>query len=169
MAIAVRGSAWDPFTTLVRQFDADFDALVRRSFGPTRRPGTGFVPAADVTRDGNDLVVTLALPGVDVAKDVDVEVAEGRLVVTGRQGERTESDRDGVLVREIRSGRFRREFALPKGVTAEQVEADYDRGLLTVRVHDVVRQPAQPAKITVRSHAGELPAGETESTEQTAE
>jgi HSP20 family protein len=162
MAIAVRGSAWDPFTTLVRQFDTDFDALVRRSFGPTRRPGTGFVPAADVTRDGDDLVVTLALPGVDVAKDVDVEVTEGRLAVIGRQGERTESDRDGVLVREIRSGQFRREFALPKGVTAEQVEADYDKGLLTVRVHDVVRHPAQPAKITVRSHAGELPAGETE-------
>lgn len=32
MAIAVRGSGWDPFTTLVRQLDGDFDAMMRRAF-----------------------------------------------------------------------------------------------------------------------------------------
>jgi HSP20 family protein len=157
MAIAVRGSAWDPFTTLVRHFDADVDTLVRRSFGPARRPGTGFVPAADVTKDGNDVVVTLALPGVDVAKDVDIEVAEGKLSISGHGTQRTESDKAGVLFREIRSGEFRREFTLPRGVTADRVEADYDKGLLKVRVREVVQQPAQPAKITVRT-AAELPA-----------
>ena len=83
MAIAVRGSAWDPFTTLVRQFDADFDTVVRRSFGPSRRFTNQFVPAADVSKDGNDLVVTLALPGVDVDKDIDIEVTEGRLAISG--------------------------------------------------------------------------------------
>src|SRR5580698_10046555 len=108
MAIAVRGSAWAPFTTVVRQFDTDFDALVRRSFGPTRRVGTGFVPAADVTKDGNDVVVTLALPGVDVDKDVDIEVTDGKLTITGRGAEQTETDKAGVLVREIRSGEFHR-------------------------------------------------------------
>ncbi len=157
MAIAVRGSAWDPFTTLVRQFDVDFDALTRRSFGPTRRFGTGFVPAADVTKDGNDVVVTLALPGVDVATDVDIEVSEGKLTIAGRGAARSESDKDGVLFREIRGGEFRREFTLPRGVTADRVEADYDKGLLKVRVREVVQQPAQPAKITVRT-AAELPA-----------
>lgn len=166
MAIAVRGSAWDPFTTLVRQFDADFDALVRRSFGPVRRFGTGFVPAADIVKDGNDVVVTLALPGVDVAKDVDIEVSEGRLTITGRGTQREESDKDGVYVREIRSGEFRREFTLPRGVTADQVTADYDRGLLKVRVSQVVPQPAEPAKIKVRQPAAELTA--TQETDQEA-
>jgi HSP20 family protein len=155
MAIAVRGSAWDPFATLVRHTDSDFDALVRRAFGPTRRSATtGFVPAADVTRDGDDVVVTLALPGVDVEKDVDVEVREGRLAITGRRAEKAESDEGGVLVREIRSGEFRREFTLPRGVTADRVEADYDRGLLKVRVREVVRPAAQPAKVKVRSAVG---------------
>src|SRR6202000_550367 len=143
MPVAVRGSAWGPFTTVVRQFDTDFDSLVRRSFGPTRRVG-GFVPAADVAKDGNDVVVTLALPGVDVDKDVDIEVTEGKLAIAGRSAQRTETDKGGVLVREIRSGEFRREFTLPRGVTADRVEADYDKGLLKVRVREVVQQPAQP-------------------------
>lgn len=154
MAIAVRGSAWSPFT-LVRQFDAEFDALVRRSFGQTRR--VGFVPAADVTKDGNDVVVTLALPGVDVEKDVDVEVAEGRLVISGRRADRAESEHNGFYSREIHSGEFRRVFTLPRGVTADRVEADYDKGLLKVRVREVIAQPAQPTRIPVRA-AAELPA-----------
>jgi HSP20 family protein len=163
MAIAVRGSAWDPFTTLVRQFDTDFDSLVRRSFGPTARRVGGFVPAADVAKDGNDVVVTLALPGVDVDKDVDIEVTEGKLAITGRSAQQTEADKGGVLVREIRSGEFHREFTLPRGVTADRVEADYDKGLLKVRVREVVRQPAQPAKIKVRSALTEqTPAAEVE-------
>jgi HSP20 family protein len=155
MAIAVRGSVWSPFS-LVRQFDTDFDALVRRSFGQPRRVA-GFVPAADVAKDGTDVVVTLALPGVDVDKDVEVEVTEGRLAITGRRSSDNESEQDGVLVREISSGEFRRVFTLPKGVTAADVEADYDQGLLKVRVHQAVPQAAQPARITVRHAAAALP------------
>lgn len=168
MAIAVRGSAWDPFTVLVRQWDADFDNLVRRAFGspatstktgtataaatgsaPAKRPATGFVPAADVVRDGSDVLVTLELPGIDGA-DLDIEVSEGKLAISGQRKEQHESSQHGVLVREIRSGGFRREFALPKGVSAEQVEADYTDGLLKVRVRDVVRPAVAPAKVTVR-------------------
>ncbi|HEX3786876.1 MAG TPA: Hsp20/alpha crystallin family protein [Pseudonocardiaceae bacterium] len=169
MAIAVRGSAWDPFTVLVRQFDTDFDHLVRRSFGApiAKRPTATFVPAADVAKDGQDVVVTLELPGVDVDKDIDIEVSEGRLVISGTRGERHESTEDGVLVREIRSGGFRRAFSLPKGITGEQVEAGYQNGLLTVRVHDVVRPAVTPTKVKVHSLTATTGAPQVESTEVT--
>jgi HSP20 family protein len=154
MALAVRGSAWDPFT-LVRQWDTDFDDLIRRGFrGTAQRPATTFAPAADVVRDGNDVLVTLELPGVDVESDIDIEVLDGRLTITGKRADAHESRTEGVLVREIRSGGFRRQFTLPKGVTAEQIEADYDKGLLTVRVHDVVRPAPVAAKVKVRSLTG---------------
>jgi len=156
MAVAVRGSTWDPFF-------AEFDTLVRRAFAPTYRLRTvrpaAFAPAADVTKDGNDLVVTLALPGVDVEKDVDVTVTQGRLVVTGKRSERPESDQDGVLRREIHAGEFRREFAIPRDVTADRIDATYDKGLLTVRVHEVVRPTPKPAKIAIRSAAPAVESG----------
>jgi len=147
MAVAVRGSTWDPFT--------EFDALVRRAFTPAYRLHTvrpaAFAPAADVAKDGNDLVVTLALPGVDVENDVDVTVTEGRLAITGKRSERSESDQNDVLRREIHTGQFRREFAIPRDATADRVDATYDKGLLTVRVHEVVRPTPEPAKIAIRS------------------
>jgi HSP20 family protein len=43
-------------------------------------------------------------------------------------------DGGGVVLRERRLGAFRREFALPERVTAEQVTASYDRGVLEVRL-----------------------------------
>ncbi|HEY8372991.1 MAG TPA: Hsp20/alpha crystallin family protein [Pseudonocardiaceae bacterium] len=156
MAIGV-GSVWDPFTALVRQVDAEFDALVRRAFGSGPVGVTGFVPAADMTREGSDVVITLELPGVDVDKDVDVEVAEGRLTISGRRSEERSTDGDGTMIREIRTGEFRREFALPEGVTADQVDATYDRGLLRVRVRDVVRPAVTAQKVRIRSVGGSTP------------
>ncbi len=50
-----------------------------------------------------------------------------------------------MLVRELRYGAFRREFALPDGVTADDIEAAYDRGMLHVRVRNVTK-PAEPAR-----------------------
>jgi HSP20 family protein len=100
------------------------------------RPATparqfGFTPAAEIVKDGQDAVVRVELPGVNVADDVTVEVDRGRLVVRGeRRDERTE----GRTLREVRYGAFRRTFRLPEGVTAESVSASYDAGILTVRV-----------------------------------
>jgi HSP20 family protein len=149
MAIAVRTS-WDPFTTLVRQLDGEFDAIVRRAFTGSAPARAGFVPAADVARDGNDAVITLELPGVS-ATDVDVEVAEHTLRISGQRREERSSDGQGVLIREIRSGSFRREFALPKHVTPEDVEAEQADGLLRIRVRNVTAPKPEPRKIEVRA------------------
>ena len=117
---------------------ADFDTIVRRTFGPRAfgsvRSGSGFTPAAEVTRDGSDAVVRLELPGVDVAKDVVVEVIDGRLVVRGERRDERASSEHGRTVREVRYGSFRRAFALPGHVTSDAVSATYDAGVLTVRV-----------------------------------
>ena len=156
---------WDPFTTLAR-LDEDFDQLVRRAWGTPaegkRGEGrramatAGYVPAIDMRVDGGDVVITLELPGVDVANDVDIEVAQGRLTISGERQNRTEShSEDGrPLVRELRYGAFRREFALPEGVTADQVEANYDQGMLEVRIRDVTKPAVPPQKVQIRGVGG---------------
>lgn len=117
---------------------AEFDALVRNVFGPVApRPAfrpSGFVPAAEVTRDGDDAVVRVEVPGLDAAKDVAVEVDRGRLVVRGERREENKQERDGRSFSEVRYGSFRRSFDLPEHVTADAVSASYDAGVLSVRV-----------------------------------
>jgi HSP20 family protein len=131
---------------------AEFDALVREAFGPASSwPAPrqqAFTPAAEVVRDGDDALVRLELPGVDVDDDVAVEVDRGRLVVRGeRRDERAEAG-NGRGLREVRYGRFSRSFALPGHVTAEDVTAGYDAGILTVRVVGAFAG-TQPRRISV--------------------
>jgi HSP20 family protein len=136
---------WDPFTALAR-LDDEFDDLVRRTFGSAHYQ---YVPPVEMATEGADVVITLELPGVDI-QDVDIEVAESRLSISGERKDRWEDSRGKVLVREHRYGAFRRTFQLPEGVTADQVEAESDKGLLRVRVKNVTKPVEPPRKIQIK-------------------
>ncbi len=129
---------WDPFTALAR-LDDEFDDLVRRSFGSAPYQ---YVPPVEMSTEGSDVVITLELPGVDV-DDIDRDTRE--------------ETKGKVLVREMRYGAFRRTFQLPDGVTADQVEAEADKGLLRVRVKNVTKPVMPPRKIGIRSESGSQP------------
>lgn len=140
---------WDPFTVLAKM-DRDFDEVVRRTWGEQGRVGATFVPPVEVVREGSDVVVRFELPGIDVERDVTIEVERGKLVVSGeRRDPGGESAERQLLVRELRYGQFRREFALPGGVSPEQVEAGYDAGMLEVRVHAVIAPEPSPVRVPI--------------------
>src|SRR5688500_9002899 len=137
---------WDPFTALSRM-DKEFDDLVSRTFGSAPYQ---FVPPVEMATEGTDVVITLEVPGVD-ASDIDIEVNEGALTISGeRKDHWQDASRGKVLVREIRYGSFRRTFQLPDGVNADQVEAEFDRGMLRMRVRNVTRPVVPPKKIEIR-------------------
>jgi HSP20 family protein len=135
--------AWDPFTVLA-QLDEDFDELVRRTWGSATsgRLALGYVPPVDMFADGKDVVIRLELPGVDVDKDVEINVEDATLTISGsRRQEITESGNgDRALVRELHQGSFWRQFALPSGVQPSDISATYDKGILSVRVRDVIKR-----------------------------
>lgn len=151
MALAV----WDPFSTLA-QLDRQFDEVVRRSWAGNRsahqppRRRSGFVPAADISTEGDDVVITLELPGVDVATGVDIEVGRGRLSISGQREEQERSEEGKAVISERRYGAFRREFSLPETVDPEQVDASYEQGLLKVRVPGVAGTARESRKVEIR-------------------
>jgi HSP20 family protein len=154
---------------------ADFDALVRAAFGPSvvrparpvarvARPAIGFHPAAEINREGDDAVVRLEVPGIDIEKDLIVEVHDGRLAIRGERRDARAAEEGGRSVREVRYGTFRRSFALPAHVTADAITATYDAGVLSVRVAGAytVPEPVESAPVTVAVSSGETPAGRPE-------
>ena len=110
----------------------------------------GFTPAAEVVKDGDDAVVRVELPGVDVAKDVNVEVDRGHLVIHGERRDERAEQKDGRTLREVRYGSFRRSFKLPTHVTSEAISASYDAGVLTVRVAGA-HKGAEAQRIAIES------------------
>jgi HSP20 family protein len=148
---------------------AEFDALVRAAFGPagTRRALAvrEFSPAAEISWDGEDALVRLELPGLDVTNDVTVEVDRGRLVVRGERRDQREDQERGL--REVRYGSFRRSFALPAQVPAEAVSASYEAGVLSIRVAGAYAG-TEPRRIAIASGTAQ-PAAAVESGEESGE
>ncbi len=130
------------------------DRWVRDFFGPAatndwiKPVAGGFSPAAEVLKDGEDAVVRLELPGIDVDKDVKVEIEHGRLVIHGERRDEHAEEKGGRTLREVRYGSFRRSFQLPAHTTGESVSASYDAGVLTVRVAGA-HAGTQPQRIAI--------------------
>lgn len=157
----------DPFADI----DEVFGAMIDRAFGSPVRVASkpaGFLPAADVERDGDDAVVRLELPGLDPERDVTVEVKNRRLVVKGERRSERSDDREGRLLREVRYGSFERSFGLPAHVSADDVTASYDAGVLTVRVAGVNAPAPVEASHKIAISSGSAAAGEAAAADEPA-
>jgi HSP20 family molecular chaperone IbpA len=85
-----------------------------------------------------------------VAKDVDVEVERGQLVIRGERRDEHSEEKDGRTLSEVRYGSFRRSFRLPTHLSADAISASYDAGVLTVRIAGA-HKGAEAQRIAIES------------------
>jgi len=106
--------------------------------------GTSTIPM-DAYRRDSDVWVHLDVPGI-ASESIDVTVERNVLTVTG---ERTVQRQDGdqVYVSDRRSGPFKRQVHLGESLDTENIEADYQDGVLTLRIP--VAEKAKPKKVKV--------------------
>lgn len=126
---------YDPHSEMNRLFDEMFGGLGSRVGGQQRRQlgSAEWAPAIDVVQKDDDLVVRAELPGVR-PDDVEITVHQGVLNISGKREEQSEEERGGYLVRERRSGSFRRSIHLPEGVDEDNIRARFENGVLEVSI-----------------------------------
>lgn len=134
---------WDPF--------AEMEEMMRRLPSLANGQGTGmtrgFVPAMDVYETKDAVMVETPLAGVDV-KDVEVSVEKGVLTVQGQSKKEHEVDEKNYYRKEIRSGSFFRQVALPAPVKEDRVSAEFENGILKITCPKAA--PTQVKKIAVK-------------------
>ncbi|WP_306366424.1 Hsp20/alpha crystallin family protein [Nocardiopsis sp. CC223A] len=104
-------------------------------------------PPTDILARGEDLVIRCEVAGV-FEEDVSVSLSHGVLTIHGER----RRDEEGTVVyysSERFMGTFRREIALPDGVSEKDIEASYGEGLLEVVVRGAANAAA-PRAISVR-------------------
>lgn len=90
-----------------------------------------FSPAIDIYETEKAVVVETPLAGVKV-EDVNVSVERGVLTVQGNSQKEHEVDEKNYYRKEVRSGSFFRQVALPTVVAEDKVEAEFENGILKV-------------------------------------
>ncbi|GBE77670.1 Heat shock protein [Sparassis crispa] len=117
-----------------RMFD---DAFTRRAtdLGSLREHGgaRGLMPRMDLHEDTKSNVVTASfeLPGLK-KEDVDIDVQNNVLTVSGESKMSSEHEESGYTIHERRSGKFTRAVSLPHGVKPNDIKAHMENGVLTV-------------------------------------
>jgi len=90
-----------------------------------------FVPAMDLYVTDKEIIVEAPLAGVK-PENVEVNVEKGVLTISGKSNKEHEIDDKNYYRKEVRSGAFFRQIALPTAVTEEKVKAEFENGILKV-------------------------------------
>ena len=98
----------------------------------------GLLPA-DVSTDGNQIVVRLEVPGLD-KQDLHIEVDDGDLLIQGEKRRESSRRHGRYHIRECAYGSFRRRIPLPAPVEEAGAKARYERGILTVELPRAAQQ-----------------------------
>ncbi len=135
------------FAVRRNRLDSQFDAMIRDAFG--NQLAVAWTPAARFVQDGDDVYVDVEVRGTK-PEDIAVEVLDDTLVVSGRRDMTDVGEEKKVVVNEMRSGTFRREFKLGTRIDADAVEADCQEGILRIKLSALVAAH-RPARIQVRT------------------
>jgi HSP20 family protein len=123
-----------------------FQDSVNRLFSDqaTARP---WAPTVDIFETDNELVLKADVPGVDL-KDIDIRIENGTLSLKGERKFEREEKNKGFHRLERSYGSFVRYFTVPDTVDSENVEADYQGGVLTITLPK--KEIAKPKSIKVQ-------------------
>jgi HSP20 family protein len=143
---------WDPFREFTTLQDR-MNRLFQDSFSPGRDEAlstSSFAPAVDVYEDEHKITLKIEVPGID-EKDIDIRVENNVLTVTGERKFEKEEKEENYRRVERHYGSFTRSFTLPNTVDAENIHADYDRGVLKVQLAKKAEAKPKQIKVNVGS------------------
>jgi HSP20 family protein len=139
---------WEPLrelTTLQNEMNRLFGQVFET---PANGPSTmrRWMPAMDLVETEGHFVLRADLPGLS-EEDVNIELEDRVLTISGERKSEHESAKDGYHRIERAFGSFSRSLTLPEGTNPEGVEANFDRGVLEVRIPKP--EERKPRKISI--------------------
>ena len=142
-----------------RLFNTFFDS-------PSRGNGGGnavrrrWIPAMDVVQTEDHFVLRADLPGLSES-DVNIEVEDNVLTVSGERKSEHEDKGEGYYRVERAVGSFSRSLTLPEGVDADGIQADFTNGVLEVQIPKPEQHKPRKVQISLGGANKTIEASET--------
>jgi len=157
---------WEPVrelqtmqTEMNRLFNTFFDAPASGNGGQAA-VARRWLPAMDVVETEDHFVLRADLPGLSQG-DVNIELEDNVLTVSGERKAEHERNGEGYYRVERSSGAFSRSLTLPDGVDAEGIQASFDRGVLEIRIPKPEQHKPRKVQISVGGAAKTIEGTET--------
>jgi HSP20 family protein len=134
---------WNPDNNL-----PEIDNFFADDWFPMMRMPRVITPAIDVYENKDQVVVEAPISGIKPA-DVNIEIEDNILKISGQSEHQSEVDDKNYYRKEIRSGAFYRAVALPKAVKSDQAQATYKDGILKITIPKA--DEAKPRRISIKA------------------
>jgi len=149
-------SKWQPFrelNTIRRQMDRLFEDMLSssdRDWLGLHNMGGMWTPAVEIKETDKTLVLKAEIPGIDV-KDLEVEVGEDRVTISGEHKEetKTEEKEKNYFRSEFYYGKFERLIPLPMPIKTDAIESSFKNGILILTMPKVETEPKKVVKVNL--------------------
>lgn len=144
---------WEPVAEL-DSIQNEMNRLFNTFFDPAAPTGRGngttprWLPAMDLVEISDHYVLRADLPGLSDG-DVNVQLEDNVLTVSGERKAEHEDQQEGYYRLERAFGAFSRSLTLPDGVDPDGVEAHFDRGVLEIRIPKPEQKKPRTVQITL--------------------
>ncbi|MFI8364343.1 Hsp20/alpha crystallin family protein [Streptomyces sp. NPDC085612] len=132
----------DPFREL--------DRMAQQLVGPGTWSRPSVMPM-DAYREGDEYVVAFNVPGV-TADALDIDVERNMLTVKAERRPTAKADNVKMELSERPLGVFSRQVMLADTLDTERIQADYEAGVLTLRIP--IAERAKPRKVSIGAGSG---------------
>ncbi|MBW4671174.1 MAG: Hsp20/alpha crystallin family protein [Cyanomargarita calcarea GSE-NOS-MK-12-04C] len=142
----VRYNPWQEFNTVQRQFNRLFDeAMLPATFVEKTFPK---VPAAELQETEDAIELKLEVPGME-AKDLDVQVTEKAVYISGERKSEAKTEEKGTTKSEFYYGKFQRVIPLPARIQNTHVSAEYKDGILNLTLPKTEQEKHKVVKVNL--------------------
>jgi len=114
------------------------------------RWGDGLNPRVDVKDEDKEIIVSAELPGMD-QKDIEVTVTNDSVRISGQKKHEREEEEKDFYRHERFCGSFDRVIDLPAEVDEDKAEAEFSKGVLTIKLPKSEEAQAKHKRIKIKS------------------
>ncbi len=141
-----RYNPWQDFNTLQRQINRLFDSAIE----PNTVGERAFtkVPAAELHETADAIHLKLEVPGIE-AKDLDVQVTENAVAISGERKSEKKTEDNGRTVTEFHYGKFQRVIPLSARIENTNVTAEYKDGILNLTLPKTQQEKNKVVKVNL--------------------
>ena len=150
--VSLRREGDHPFERLHEEMDALFDDFFKGfSMEPFEgRYGRSFSPKIDVAETDKEIKISAELPGME-DKDIDVSLNKDTITIKGEKKEEKEDKGKDYYHVERSYGSFTRTIPLPVEIESDKAEANFKKGVLTIRIPKSAKAIETKKKIAIKA------------------
>lgn len=141
---------WQPFhemEALQRDMNRMFESLAANEQGSMRQ---SFMPLAEMEQTEDAVHIKVEIPGMK-ADDIDVQVTQEAVMISGERKSQFKSNKNGMARSEFRYGKFNRTIPLPVPIDNSQVKGDYQDGVLILELPKLQKKENKVTKVKIGS------------------